>query len=100
MEFESKAHARIWMRENQKGRRNLNDAWLIELAHGNKADLMEIGRLKKVDSGKETGRGNTKVVSQNDTTFTPPPEPLSTRQTIAKAAGVSTGQVGMAEQQA
>jgi N6-adenosine-specific RNA methylase IME4 len=95
MEFESRAHVRIWMRENQKGRRNLSPAWLIEMQLGNKADLLEIGKAKKVESGKETGRGNKKDLSQNDKTFIPP---VNTQKEIAKAAGVSTGQVGMAEQ--
>ena len=98
MVFESRAHARIWMRNNQAGRRNLSTAWRLDLELGNKKDLLDIGRVRKVESGKETGRGNTKVLSGNDTTFTQTHEPVSTRQTIAKAAGVSTGQVGMAEQ--
>jgi len=38
---------------------------------GNKADLLEIGKAKKVESGKETGRGNVKVLSENDKTFRP-----------------------------
>ena len=95
MEFESKAHARIWMRENQRGRRNLSPAWKVELELGNKQDLLEIGRLKKVESGKEARAVQLGVMSQNDTT---PDKPVSTRVEIAKAAGVSTGQVGMAEQ--
>ena len=93
MEFESKAHARIWMRDNQKGRRNLNDAWVIELELGNKADLIEIGRAK---SAATVGRPTKESLSQNDNNL---PEPKhNTQKEIAKAAGVSTGQVGMAEQ--
>jgi hypothetical protein len=49
-----------------------------------------------VESGKETGRGNTKVLSKNDNDL--PPEPKhDTRKEIAKAAGVSTGKVAQAE---
>jgi N6-adenosine-specific RNA methylase IME4 len=97
MEFESKAHARIWMRENQRGRRNLTPAWVIELELGKKADLMEIGG----DSKKERLKGNKNAakekteLSQNDNTVLPK---INTRAEIAKAAGTSTGQVGMAEQ--
>jgi N6-adenosine-specific RNA methylase IME4/anti-sigma28 factor (negative regulator of flagellin synthesis) len=102
MEFQSKAHARIWMRENQKGRRNLSPAWVIELELGNKADLLEIGRVRKVESGKEARQKQLGVLSQNDNTPNePPPEPapkVNTQKEIAKAAGVSTGQIGMAEQ--
>lgn len=88
MEFESRAHVRIWMRENQKGRRNLTPAWMIEIELGNKADLIEIGKVKMGDSRRSEG------LSQNDK----PSPPVNTRVEIAKAAGVSTGQVGMAEQ--
>ena len=94
-QFESRAHARIWMRENQKGRRNLSPAWLIEMQLGNKADLLEIGKAAKAHG--MTAPGKT-LVSQNDISEAQTPAPVSTRATIAKAAGVSTGQVGMAEQ--
>ncbi len=78
------------MRENQKGRRNLSAAWVIELELGNKADLMEIGRLKKAET--EGRPSKEKLLSQNDNGL---PEPRhNTRVEIAKAAGVSTGQVG------
>jgi N6-adenosine-specific RNA methylase IME4 len=90
-QFESRAHARIWMRENQKGRRNLTAAWLIDLEMGKKADLLEIGEQKRAKTLKQ----NAPVLSPNDTTKE---APVSTRAEIAKAAGVSTGQVGMAEQ--
>jgi hypothetical protein len=91
MEFDTIAHARIWMRGNQKGRRNLSSAWLIELELGNKADLLEIGKAKRVETLKQ----NATVLSENDKTESPP---VNTQKAIAKAAGVSTGQVGMAEQ--
>ena len=90
-EFESRAHVRIWMRNNQKGRRNLTPAWLIEIELGNKQDLLEIGKIKR----SETLKQNAPVLSQNDKTESPP---VNTRKEIAKAAGVSTGQVAMAEQ--
>lgn len=86
--FESRAHVRIWMRENQKGRRNLTPAWMIEIELGNKADLLEIGKAKMGDSRRN------EALSANDK---PSPQ-VNTREQIAKAAGVSTGQVGMAEQ--
>jgi len=89
MQFESKAHARIWMRENQRGRRNLSPAWKVELELGNKADLLEIGK-------KTQGR-RTDLLSENDKKLELPP-PVNTQKQIAKAAGVSSGQVGMAEQ--
>jgi len=93
--FASKAEARIWMRENQGGRRNLTPAWRIEIELANKADLLSIGKAKKVEQGKKTGRGNKKVSSPSDKTFI---EPVNTQKEIAKAAKTSVGQVAMAEQ--
>jgi hypothetical protein len=94
-EFESIHHARIWMRENQGARRNASKGWLVDCALENKEDLLAIGRAKQVESGKETGRGNEKVLLSKNTTFS---EPVSTRAEIAKAAGVSPGTVAKAEQ--
>jgi N6-adenosine-specific RNA methylase IME4 len=95
MHFDSQEAARVWMRKNQMGRRNLTAAWRIELELGNKEDLAKIGRARKVESGEQTGRGNKKVLSHIDKTFEPKHD---TRKEIAKAAGTSTGMVGMAEQ--
>lgn len=88
VQFESRTHARIWMRHNQAGRRNLTTAWRLDLELGNKQDLLEIG---KATQGKRTD-----LLSENDKRSLPPP--VNTQKEIAKAAGVSTGQVGMAEQ--
>ena len=80
-----------WMDANQLGRRNLSPAWKVELELCNKADLLEIG---KVNLRLPTGGKNKTTLSQNDKVT----QPVNTRIEIAKAAGVSTGQVGMAEQ--
>jgi N6-adenosine-specific RNA methylase IME4 len=94
-EFESDAHVRVWMRNNQKGRRNLTPAWLIELELGNKDDLAKIGAAKKVESGKVARDKQLGVLSPSDNT----PEPKhNTQKQIAEKAGVSVGQVAMAEQ--
>jgi hypothetical protein len=109
----------------QAGRRNVNAAWRIELELGNKADLIEIGKAKQAVTLKQNAKT---VLSENDNTvidhepdapewdcpecgatyygsttfcrecFKPPAPKHDTRKHIAKAAGVSTGQVGMAEQ--
>lgn len=93
--FDSRTEARIWIRNNQFGRRNLSAAWRIELELGNKQDLQEIGKAKKVEAGKEARGKQLGVLSTNDKTLEQ--KPHNTRTEIAKAAGVSTGQVGMAE---
>lgn len=95
LRFDSREAARIWIRNNQAGRRNLPAAWRIELELGNKEDRLAIGKNKMTASGKQGGRGNKKGLSQSDRPFC---EPVDTRKEIAKAANTSVGQVAMAEQ--
>ena len=98
IQFESSTHARIWMRNNQAGRRNLTTAWRLDLELGNKQDFLIISVKNNSDAGrKHKGNQYTGVepLSQNDKA---PIKPVNTQKEIAKAAGVSTGQVGMAEQ--
>lgn len=94
-EIKDRADARIWIRNNQMGRRNLIPAWRIELELGNKDDELLKGKAQMSEAGKIGRAIQLGGLSQNDK---PLPEPHSTRTTIAKSAGVSTGQVGMAEQ--
>jgi hypothetical protein len=82
-----------WMRNNQKGRRNLTDAWLIELELGNKADLLEIGRAKQAETLKQNV---SSVLSVTDKTDIQKPA-HNTQKEIAKSVGVSTGKVAQAE---
>jgi len=82
------------MCKNQAGHRNLSTAWRLDLELGNKKDLLEIGKAKQRESGKQARAEQLGLLSQNDKT--PLPQ-VNTRVEIAKAAGVSTGQVGMAE---
>lgn len=99
--FDSEVDVRIWMRNNQKGRRNLTKAWMIELELGNKADLAwkaEQKRIEKIRHFRKTGE----TLSENDNIqnkdIESDTEPKNdTRKEIAKAAGVSTGMVGMSE---
>jgi N6-adenosine-specific RNA methylase IME4/anti-sigma28 factor (negative regulator of flagellin synthesis) len=92
--FDSDAHVRVWMRNNQKGRRNLTHAWLIELELGNKEDLAKIGALKRAET---VGRpSKEKLLSPSDNDLAKPKH--NTQKQIAEKAGVSVGQVAMAEQ--
>jgi len=94
-EFAGRAEARIWMRGNQMGRRNLNPGWRIELNKGMKADLLVVGSKRHEATLPQKGeKGFRSVLSLNDKAL----EPVNTQKEIAKAAGVSTGQVAMAEQ--
>ena len=90
-EFESEIDVRIWMRNNQNGRRNLNKAWKTELELGNKEDLALKGeaiRVEKISHFRQEGE----TLSQNDNI-----PKHNTQKEIAKAAGVSTGFVAMSE---
>ncbi len=89
-EFESRVHVRVWMRTNQAGRRNLPDAWKIDLALGNKDDLAVIGRDKYAAT---VGRPSKEIVVTNDSDL----PKHDTRKEVAKDAGVSTGQIAKSE---
>ncbi len=89
-EFESRVHARIWMRQSQRGRRNLSDGWLIELALGDKEDLAEIGKLKMSEGGSV--KKEERFITNDKPCVT-----HNTQKEVAKAAGVSTGQIAKAE---
>ena len=85
-----------WRASCARGRRNLPDAWKIELELGNKEDLAELGRAKKAKNGgdktSETAKAELSLADNSA------PEPKhDTRKEIAKAAGVSTGKVAQAE---
>jgi hypothetical protein len=88
--FKDEIEVRIWMRNNQKGRRNLTKAWMIELELGNKEDLALKGEERRVET---QGRPLKEPLSFSDNSL----PKHDTRKEIAKAAGVSTGMVGMSE---
>ncbi|HQS22695.1 MT-A70 family methyltransferase [Acidovorax sp.] len=93
-EFDSRAHARIWMRANQAGRRNLPDAWKIDLQLGNKDDLAAIGKAKIAQSNTERASKDESHVIQMDKVEQPK---HNTQKEIAKAADVGVGTVARAE---
>lgn len=96
MEFESIHHARIWMRDNQNGKRNATDAWKIDCALENKADMLEIGKAKMAEGGGDKKSDDAKSgLSQNDK---PDHGSHNTRQELAKSVGMSTGQFAKGEQ--
>jgi len=93
-EFESRVHVRVWMRQLQRGRRNLSDGWMIELALGDKADLMTIGEAKHAANGGDKVSEKAKSGSVISDNAAPKHD---TRKEVAKTAGVSTGQIAKAE---
>jgi N6-adenosine-specific RNA methylase IME4 len=98
-DFKTEAEARIWMRQNQMGRRNLTKAWAIDLQLDNKKDLLEKGSKKM--SNKKVGEKNpmvkkdpARLLLNNNLAE----KEHRTRTEMAKAAGVSAGTVAKAEQ--
>jgi hypothetical protein len=88
--------ARVWIRNNQLGRRNLTPAWRIELEMGNAGDLRTKGRKRQAEAIRdrdEKGRAEP-VLSPGDKSG----QRHNTRAEIAKRSGTSVGQVAMAEQ--
>lgn len=91
--FDDETDVRIWMRENQMGRRNLTKAWSVDLQLENKKDLKAKGAAKQGHG--LTAPGKTLLLQNNKTVEEPA---HNTREDIAKAAGVSPGTVAQAEQ--
>ncbi len=86
-EFASKDDAKIWMIDNQKGRRNLTDGWKWELAQAKKSILLDKGRENKGANQHTPER----VLSKVDKTH------HNTRDELARELGWSTGKVAMAD---
>jgi len=119
--FDTITDARIWIRNNQMGRRNLTDGWKAELALRNKDDLLEIGRKRISETQKvrheieslslsETDKDRKEdIIHEPDTTFEEINEPEkaipetkkieqhNTRREVANELGWSTGKVAQAE---
>jgi hypothetical protein len=89
-EFLDRDDAKLWIIDNQLGRRNLTPFVRTELHLKKKAILAAEAKKHVIESGKQTGRGNKKV-SQNSV------KPLDTQKTIAKAADVSWDTVSRVE---
>ncbi len=81
--------AKVWMIDNQKGRRNLTDGWKYELAQAKKKILEPIGKSKISAAQKQRHSGVTLSKVDKDT--------HNTQQEIAKELGWSTGKVAMAD---
>jgi site-specific DNA-methyltransferase (adenine-specific) len=95
LDFEDRRAVRMWIRTNQLGRRNLKDWQRGELVTDNQKEaLLEVGREKKTEEGKLTGRGHKKVLSDSDKTFEPP---HNTQKVLAAELGWSTGKVASFE---
>lgn len=84
-EFASDDEAKVWMIDNQKGRRNLTDGWKFELAIKKKEFLREQGKENQIRKPANF------VLSDSDKTK------HNTRDIIADELGWSTGKTAKAE---
>jgi N6-adenosine-specific RNA methylase IME4/ParB-like chromosome segregation protein Spo0J len=92
-EFESLDMVKVWMIDNQKGRRNLSDFVKIELQEVKRKILKDIGRELQAEYYGNQHDIRSGLLSLNDKS----PKPKhDTRKEIAKDLGFSTGKVGMA----
>ena len=101
MDFPDRHGVKVWILKNQLARRNLTDGERFEVAVLLKDALAEVGREKKVESGKVAREKQLGMLSINDKT--PQPKPAkketkhNTRKEIASNLGWSTGKVAQAE---
>jgi site-specific DNA-methyltransferase (adenine-specific) len=91
-EFDSEDDVKIWMIDNQEGRRNLTDGWKYKLKNIKKEILSKKGEAKKVIDGKNSRDKQLGVLSTIDKT-----PKHNTRQIIANELGWSTGKTAMAD---
>ena len=82
-EFADSGTAKLWMIDNQNGRRNLTDGWKFQLSQAKKEILLEVGK----ESMSEGGKGLSTIDKPSH----------NTRDTIANDLGWSTGKVAMAD---
>lgn len=101
MDFPDRQSVKVWILKNQLARRNLTDGERFEVAVLLKDALAEVGREKKVESGKVAREKQLGVLLKNNNT--PQPEPAKeeqkhdTRKEIASNLGWSPAKVAQAE---
>ena len=86
--FDSKSDAMNWIIENQKGRRNLTMSQLIKCYAKVEEQMAREAKEKQVQSGREYGKGGTKVNSNLNEPIKKKPAP-QTVDKIAEKVGVS-----------
>ena len=88
-DFENIEAVKVWMIDNQKGRRNLTDGWKWELAQTRKMILAEKGRGKYQQTVGRPSSDKSLSTVDNDK--------HNTRDELAQELGWSTGKVAMAD---
>ena len=90
--FDSEDDVKIWMIDNQEGRRNLTDGWKYKLKNTKKEILFKKGEAKKIIDGKNSRDKQLGVLSTIDKT-----PKHNTQKIIADELGWSTGKTAMAD---
>ena len=89
MHFDSRDEAKLWMLDNQLGRRNLTDAMRIELA----ISKTELLRQQARENQKRGGRMKPGFAKPLTESSNPETEPINLRAAIANEAGLGEGTV-------
>ncbi|WP_262965158.1 DNA N-6-adenine-methyltransferase [Methylobacter psychrophilus] len=92
-DFADSLSAKLWMIENQAGRRNLTDGWKYQLMQSKKEILLEVGKVKHAENGGD--KIGDKIAELSIVDNAAPKH--NTRDTIANELGWSTGKVAMAD---
>jgi hypothetical protein len=88
--FNSKEEAKIWIIDNQLGRRNLSKAMRIELALLKVEFLREMAKKKQIQAGKDRAKSDKKLLSKSSKAVE---DPIDVRKAVAVDAGVGVGTV-------
>ena len=62
MVFDTLDDAKVWMIDNQRGRRNLTDGWKYDLFMVKKKILLAQGRAKQIEAGEQYGEKHSQEV--------------------------------------
>jgi len=95
-DFQNRDEVKIWMINNQKGRRNLTDGWKWELAQVKKDLLLEKGKEEQKKPWKNLSSRNEGVLSTSDKTPSVQVE-HNTQKELAKELSWSKGKVAIAD---
>ena len=85
MDFESREEAKLWILDNQLGRRNITDAMRIELA----LSKTELLRQKAKENQIRAGGDKTRAGALLELSSKPGEEPIDVRKAVADEAGLS-----------
>jgi len=99
-DFQNSDDVKVWMINNQLGRRNLTEFVRYELIQAKEEVFKKKGREAMSELGSNGGRGNKKGLSIIDKPFTENnnEKQHNTQKEIAKDLGWSQGKVAMAQQ--